>query len=61
MPAPLDIMTAYARAKKDARKASAMAEMGIDHTIQFWATATDSAKNIVNGFLCPTDTSAQTA
>ena len=51
MPAPLEILTAYERAKKDSHKAAAMAGMGIPHIIRFWATATEDAKNIAIGFL----------
>jgi hypothetical protein len=58
MPAPIDIMSAYVSAKKDASKAATMTEMGIDHTIQFWATATDGAKEAVKAFLLPSPRTA---
>lgn len=50
MPAPIEIVTAYARAQRDAHTASVMKKLEIDHTIQFWATASDSAKNVAMSF-----------
>ncbi len=53
MPAPIEVITAYERAKKDGCKAAEMLKEGIDRTVQYWATATDEAKDAVKAFLLP--------